>query len=52
MAIISTSPPVSPSPDEVSQERGRIFERGLAPPLGWLLSYLGKRGRKNGLSRE
>jgi len=28
---ISTSPPWSPSPNEVSQERGRYYERRLAP---------------------
>jgi len=29
--ILSTSPPVSPSPDEVSQERGSYLKRGGAP---------------------
>jgi hypothetical protein len=28
---LSTSPPLSPSPDEVSQERGSNKKRGFAP---------------------
>jgi len=29
--VLSTSPPVSPSPCEVSKERGKRYERGWRP---------------------